>query len=518
MPATKVLIVGSGIAGATVAAGLLKRGVAPIVMLEAGPRVPMRDHRRWLDFLTTGATPYDHCRDSPADEPLSDGSTAWLQNSRLFARGGSTLHWGGWALRLRPEDFALRTATGRGADWPIGYADLEPWYVMAERALGVAGDSAEPSLPRSAPLPFAALPYTLLDGEIIRGFEALGYGYSPMPIARNVEARDLQPACQTIGTCRYCPIGARYTADQTLDLLEARPGFTLRTDTAVTAVLMDRREHVSGVEYAEVATGARGVMDAEVVIVCAGALESPKLLLNSANRFWPEGIGNGSGHVGRHLGYHPLLYARGRKPSNPLKLQQEIDFPTLCSRHFDSPGEQPAGKMFVFAPPIGTRLDLAALMRTGLGLGEVRRAVTGPHEVELQGFMELPGDSDARVTPGRGRNRFALPATDIRSQDPSAAGAQLRVNLGRMAEVLIAAGYEGIETGYLPPRGDHAVATCRMARSDSDGVVDPDLRVHGVENLYVCSNAVFPSGGAVNPTLTLAALAMRCAERLRSRP
>jgi choline dehydrogenase-like flavoprotein len=510
---TRILIVGSGVAGATIAAGLLDRGVGPITMLEAGPRVAMREQRQWLDFLTSGATPYDHCTDAPEDQN-SPGELTWLRDSRLFARGGSTLHWGGWALRLKPEDFSLRTATGRGADWPLSYDDLEPWYAKAEELFGVAGDSGDPTLPRSAKLPFAALPYTQVDGEIIRGFEMLGYGYGPMPIARNVEARNGQNACQTIGTCKYCPLGARYTADQTLDRLEARAGFTLRTDTAATTVLMDRRERVIGVEFAEVTTGRQGRIEADVVILCAGALETPKLLLRSANDYWPQGVGNDAGHLGQHLIYHALLYARGAKPANPLRLQQELDFPTLCSRHFDTAAEQRAGKMFMFLPAIKPRIDLAGLMKSGQSPDEVRAAVTGPHEVELQAFMELPPPADARVLPGIGRNRLGLATTEIRFQEPAAAGQQLEINLDRLAKVLAAAGYGGIRTGIFPPRGDHAAATCRMAVSPGDGVVDPHLKVHGVDNLYICSNAVFPSGGAVNPTLTLTALATRLAREL----
>lgn len=505
MADTRVLIVGSGVAGAAVAAALLARGVAPVTMLEAGPRIPMRERRRWLDHLLTGALPYDGCRDDAGYTPLA----RWLHNSRLLARGGSTLHWGGWSLRLKPEDFALRSATGRGADWPFPYAELEPWYGEAERFLGVAGAEDSVSPPRSTALPFPAIPFTRVDGELIRGLDALGHSYGHMPIARNVSARAGRPACQTVGTCRYCPIGARYTADETLDRLEQDPRFSLVVDAAVRSLRMARRDRVAGVEYVDGATGETRRVDAEFVVLCAGALETPKLLLASAGPDWPDGVGNAAGHLGRHLAYHPLLYARGVKAGNPDRVQQELDFPTLCTRHFDSEAEQARGKLFAFLPQVAPRLDLAARMRAGDTAADLRRAAEGRFQIEVQGFVEMPAGESASVGLARDGGRFGLPGTAVRFEPPESLGEALRANIERLRAMLAAAGFERIESGVYPARGDHAIATCRAAPDPAAGVTGPDLRVHGVGNLYACSNAVFPSAGAVNPTLTLAALALR---------
>jgi choline dehydrogenase-like flavoprotein len=479
---TRILIVGSGVAGATIAEGLLGRGLGPVVMLEAGARVPMRRYRQWLDFLTTGRAPYDSCRDPATD--------TFLHDSRLIARGGSTLHWGGWSLRLQPEDFVLRTNSGVGSDWPIPAPELDPWYGRAEQLLGVA----------------TGLPFTQLDGELIRGFEQCGYGYGPMPVARNVAPRDDAPACQAIGTCKYCPIGGRYTADIALDQLEARPDFQLRTGVVATRVRFDRGRAV-GVEFRDTAAGETGRLDAEVIVLCAGTLESTKLLLAS-------GAPDAGGHLGRHLFYHPLLYAKGRAARNPRRIQAELDFPTLCSRHFDTRAEQRDGKLFLFLPPTGSRLDLAASMSTGMSNAALDGQVTRNLSIELHGFMELPPSAESAVAMAPGTDAFGLPRTSARFRAPDSARAQIARHHERMRDVLSAAGFDDLRTGVLPARADHASGTCRMSASPVDGVVDPELRLHGTANLHVCSNAVFPSGGAVNPTLTLTALAMRCAERL----
>src|SRR5262249_29062512 len=140
------IIVGSGVAGATVAAKLLEADRAtPILMLEAGPQVPMKDRRLWWDYVISHGRrkPYDHCEDSDADNP-SVGKTAWHSvGSRAMMYGGSTVHWGGWCMRFKPEDFHVRTNTGQGCDWPYDYDALEPYYGRAEEYMSVCGDDRD---------------------------------------------------------------------------------------------------------------------------------------------------------------------------------------------------------------------------------------------------------------------------------------------------------------------------------------------------------------------------------------
>ena len=174
------IIVGSGVAGTTVATKLLEAAPdTPILMLEAGPHVPMNDRRLWWDYVLYKRKAYDHCEDSNEDNP-SVGGTPWYSvGSRAMMYGGSTVHWGGWCMRFKPEDFYLKTNTGEGCDWPYDYDTLEPYYCGAEEYLSVCGDDddcasrgaqeKDKNHPwRSKPYPLPPYPWTESDGEMVK--------------------------------------------------------------------------------------------------------------------------------------------------------------------------------------------------------------------------------------------------------------------------------------------------------------------------------------------------------------
>lgn len=510
---TDTLIIGSGVAASLVASQLLAKGAEEVCMLEAGPPLKMKDRRLWLDYVMARRLPYDHLTDNP-NEFVSDGAQPWqIPGGRLLARGGSTLHWGGWCPRMKPEDFHLTSNIGKGGlDWPFDYNYLEPYYVRAEHYLGVAGDSADHDPPRSAPYPFEAPPYTRADGKIITALEKLGLGYGHIPLARNGAPINGQPPCMTTGTCSYCPIGGRFTGDQPLDRLADNPRFTLRLNAPVTKILMDGKRQIHGVNYMDTLTGEIRRMDASRVILCAGALETPKLLLLSRSEHWPEGLGNHSDHVGRHLIANPYFFATGMREDNPDEVFEETWFATLGSRHWDTPAHQAEGKFFL------NRGDAPNHAPENMMLDGLALPPHGPHGIALQGTMQTFSYAANRVLPAKGKTRFGLPRTHIEMPIPVLSDAQKATNLDRMKQIIEAMGYQVPKgpwsIGAYPQRGDHAMCSTRMSVSPADGVVDPDLRVHGTNNLYIVSNSVFPAGTPANPTLTLTALALRFTDKL----
>lgn len=508
------IIIGSGVAGATVAHNLLKHNKdTSILMVEAGPKVEMRKRRLWWDYVVSGERPYDFCEDLKISEGenVSSGDTSWIfKESRLMIYGGSTVHWGGWSLRFKPEDFELYSRTGRGADWPISYNELEPYYCHAEEYLSVGGDASDIYVPRSKPYPLEPFPYTNADGAMIESFKRLGISYAKMPIARFSH-------CMTTGTCKYCPLGARFSASYVLDELSKNDNysnFTLVQEAAVSQLLMDSKDQVSGIKYFDRKIDKEVDVRGDQVIVCSGAYESPKLLLNSKNQYWANGIGNDNDLVGRFLISHPFLYARGKSINNPDKMQQEIDFPTLMSRHYDSPEEQEKGKLFMFKSRSRPRVKLANEMINGSSKRAIDEITTGSMEIELQGFMEEFSNFNNKVTVAQKKNRFGLPQTEVYFTRNADFEERAKQRLSLMKDVIEDMGLEFVKSGIRNQRGDHAASTCRMSKCPENGVVDSNLKVHGVNNLHICSNAVFPSGSAVNPTLTLTALSFRLAEHL----
>ena len=402
------VIIGSGVAAVAVANELLQNDPSlSIVMLEAGKRVPLKDRRKWWDFISTEINPYDDHHDLPlGKENQSIGDETWgFQESRLMGRGGSTVHWGGWSLRLKEEDFDTCSRTGRGADWPIDYEELEPYYCSGESFLAVSGKAEDSNgnvgPNRSKSYPLEAFPFVAADRPMIRAFEQLGIAYGHMPMARYRK-------CMTTGTCRYCPFGARFTAAYRLDELEDKsrfPNFELRDQSPCIELSVAKRNEVGSAKYLSIKTGKTESVTGRRFIIASGSYESPKLLLQSTSYYWPNGIGNDYDLVGRYLISHPFLHVRCVLPTNANRWNQELDFPTLMSRHFDTPEEQPFGKLFLFKDRSRPKTNLAEEMINGKTRSQLHRITSGPMEFELQGFMEEFSNPNNRVLIGDGRNR-----------------------------------------------------------------------------------------------------------------
>ena len=504
-----IIIIGSGVAGTLLARRLLESESGhQITLFEAGPDFKTGDHRTWLDHLMAGKSPYD----AFMDDPRTETGDIRLYSSRLFVKGGTTNHWGGWSLRFKPEDFELKSRTGQGADWPITYTHLAPYYAQAEALLGIEGDSGDDDPPRFGQnFPFPAAPYPLTDMPVIKALEELGISYSHMPLARNGSK------CITTGTCGYCPVNARYSA--TFDLSELKEAYgrklDIRMDSPVLGIRMNGKKHATGVRFLNRQSGQRESMEGDIVVVCSGTVESTKLLLASANAEWPEGIGNDSGHVGRHLLGHPLVTAEGIKPGNPDGTEQELGFITLASRHYDTPKYQREGKM-LFAKESAGRTSIAREILGNVSRSEIEEKMRSKMTLRFYASVEQFESPTNRVRLGDEQGSFGLRGTKIDYHVHDKTKKAMQAHAERLSKVLISAGCKGesiiIDSGG--PTGAHLTSTCRMSNAASDGVVDKELRVHGTDNLYVCSNAVFPTVTAVNPTLTVAALAVRLADNL----
>ncbi len=503
-----IIIVGSGVAGTILARQLLANEDCEVTMFEAGPHFAPGDRRIWLDHLLGDDDIYQPYMDDPREENEDFG----LCGSRLLMKGGTTNHWGGLTPRFKPEDFELNSRTGFGVDWPINYEELAPYYAQAEVLLGITGDSDNDDPPRyGAKYPFPHTDYTLGDMLLIDALESMDIGYGHMSLARNGNR------CITTGTCDYCPVNARYTALYDLGQLqnEYPEKLHLKTESPVTEILMDGKNRARGVGFLDLKTGTPDSLESDTVIVCAGTIESCKLLLSSTNKYWPDGIGNDSGHVGRHLIGHPVLFARGVRPDNPDKLHQELGFTSLISRHFDSPEYQPKGKMW-FSGGAGSTSSLEEQILDNNSRREINKQMESEAMISLGGEMEQFEHPKNRVSLANGTTRHGLRNTKISVGTHDINLQTRREHVQSFVEILKTAGCreDSIETGVANPDGAHASATCRMSSADSDGVVDPNLQVHGTDNLFICSNAVFPSIAAANPTLTMSALAVRLAEHL----
>lgn len=521
------VIVGSGVAATSVAQRLLDRDPKrSILLVEAGPKIKTKDFALWENYLITNRLPYEGCRDldypqkdQPGENISAGGTEVPLYGARLIAYGGSTLHWGGWSFRLKPEDFSLFSNTGQGADWPITYADLESYYCEAEHYLGVSGDSADSVVPRSRDYPYAQFPFTLQDRPLADALDKLQLPYSHVPIAREgigaIHSR--RAPCHSTGTCKYCPFGARYAATNALnDMLawEDYPNLQVISGAVVEKVTLAGPRRAAGVQYRDVATDGVFDVTAELVVIAAGTVESAKLLQRSTAAEWPNGIGNRTDHVGRHFVTHPYFVFSAQLDSNPLALQPEMNFPTLCSRYYDSPAEQKAGKYILVNPPDTVNPLLVRNMQQGKTRAQIDDIVKGPSKIQVHGMIEVFGKPTNLVKNSIDLNRFGLYQTIVDYTKDPAFDARMDEIDTSVDAIFATMGATPTGKPSVSWRADHAGSTCRMSADEASGVVDADLRVHGMDNLYVCSNAVFPSIGAINPTLTLTALSLRLGDHL----
>jgi choline dehydrogenase-like flavoprotein len=523
------IIVGSGVAGSTVATKLLEaHPETPILMLEAGPQVPMKDRRYWWDYVLYGRKAYDPCEDRDSDNP-SVGGTPWHSNgSRTMMYGGSTVHWGGWSMRFKPEDFYLKTNTGQGGDWPYDYDTLEPYYCRADEYLSVCGDdndSADRGVPanatnkndpwRSKPYPLPPYPWTESDGEMIQAFRELGIKPGRMPIARYRK-------CMATGTCKYCPFGARFSGSFILDDLLSDPKYTnlkFIGMAPVTRLVAESKRRIHAVEYIDPVTGGTVTASGDRIILCSGAYEAPKLLMLSGSPYWEKGIGNDHDLVGRYAVSHPFLSVSGTKPKNEERWIQEFDFPTLMSRTYDTEQYQQNGKIFLMKFAGLPNVDIAKHMIAGKSRAQIDDIVTGPRQVQLSAFMEETGQYGNRFSLGEGTTRFGLPRTKIDFTLPPDFRERANKNLDLMETVIRQMGYtvdKDTDRKIGDHDGHHTSSTCRMGKDPTEGVVDADLKVFGTDNLYVCSNAAHPTCAAVNPTLTLVAVTLKLTDHLLS--
>ena len=253
------------------------------------------------------------------------------------------------------------------------------------------------------------------------------------------------------------------------------------------------------------------------MVVCAGAYEVPKILKMSVRDQWKHGIGNDADLVGRFPVSHLFLTATGTKPKNKERWIAEYDFPTLMSRSYDTPAQQENGKIFMMRTASLPNTDIAGLMAQGKTRKEIDTILEGPRQTQLSAFMEEFGQWKNYFGVGKGTTRFGLPRTEINFTKLDDFDQRAKKNLDLMAAVVKEMGYDNIKVDIGTQAGHHTCSTSRMGEDDEHGVVDADLKVFGTDTVYVLSNSVLPNCAAVNPTLTLVALAFKLSDHLLGR-
>lgn len=517
--AADVVVIGSGAGGAVVAKELAEAGLS-VIVIEAGRR-----YAPLADYLTDRADFEIRAKDvfHPADERRDVYTTPGRQSfaySRVKGVGGSTLHYVGMSPRLHEADFLSRSTDGVGDDWPITYADLEPYYSRVELELGVSGpDGANPfEPPRSRPYPTPAHPFNLASQAIGKGADRLGLHLVREPLALPSVDWHGRSACSGAGTCQMgCQISAKSSMDVTyVRKAEATGRVDMRTESMAREIELDRHGRASAVVYID-REGRSQRVSGRAIVVAGNAVETPRLLLMSTSSRFPDGLANSSGMVGRYFMEHLAVYAFG-----------------LFEQRVDPWRGTPSGGIIQDHYATDRRNDFARGWTTLISANShwpytVASRVPGWGQAHKDRVQQLFGHHVCLATTGEQipdlRNRvildpiqkdlYGLPAPCLVNQPRENDLAMIRTMSASLKELLDASGASEIwGNDYYPGMSSHYLGTCRMGHDPRTSVVNSSGRAHDVPNLYVADSSVFVTAGAANPALTVSALALRTSEAI----
>lgn len=540
------IVVGSGISGGWAAKELTEHGLKTLVLEAGGPVDPTKDYvehippweMRYRDmgnralmerdypvqrgcyacdevghkfFVNDNENPYTN----PADAPFK-----WFRGRQV---GGRSITWGRQVYRWSDLDFEANAKDGHGNDWPIRYRDIAPWYSHVERFIGVSGDpEGLAQLPDGEFLP--GMPMTVVERDASAKIRKAFGGERVMTIGRCAiltKPHKGRLPCHYCGKCeRGCVTHSYFSSlGSTLPAARLTGNLTLRPHSVVSEVLYDpKRGRVRGVRVIDAQTKKEMEFTGKAVFLCASAIESVRLLLNSKSARFPDGLGNSSGLLGRYvMDHHYGSGAGGTVPGF-------TDFRTKGSRpngiyiaRFRNVTKQHPDYLRGFGMQGGSG-------RGGWGRGGNEKGFgatfkqsmideLGPWRLSASGWGETLPHPDNRITlDDTVKDRWGVPAAriDVRWRDNERAmDKDMQV---AMAEMLEAAGCTNIGTwGSNNPPGHciHEMGGARMSRTPEEGVVNGSNQLWDAPNLFVTDGACMASSACQNPSITYMALTAR---------
>ena len=519
-----VLIIGAGAAGAALAWSLAETRMN-ILCLEQGDWMDPAQYpttgmdwelRRFGDF---GLSP--NSRGRPEDYPVNDSESP-IQASMFNAVGGSTILYAAHFPRLHPADFRVRSLDGVADDWPLDYARLEPWYDLNARMMGVAGLAGDPAYPPKQPT-LPPVPLGKLGETLAHGFNKLGWHWWPSDSAIATREHGGRAPCINLGPCIMgCAQGAKGSTDVTYWPLAVRAGVRLQTRCRVREITVGSDGMADGVIYYD-ADGVERRQKAEIVVLACNGIGTPRLLLNSRSRRFPDGLANSSGLVGRNLMLHPYAMVTGifeeplegyKGPTGCCIMSQEF-YETDRSRGFL--------RGYTFETLRGMGPVSTALMGMWSGRipwGEDHHRAFGELFDRTAGMVviceDLPESHnrvtlDPDLTDGNG-----IPAPKIHYRLSENSERMLEHAVARGTELLEAAGAKHtLADAPLSVAGWHLMGTARMGTDPATSVVNEWGRCHDVKNLFIVDGSLFVTAGGVNPTNTIQALTLFIADTMK---
>lgn len=528
------VVVGSGAAGGVVARELSRAGLSVVVM-EQGPRInpSTTEHDElkywWLGGITNDAVHNPQTFRSDESKPAvvtKVKPTLWYGR----AVGGSSLHYTANYWRFHEIDFIERSVLGPipgtgFADWPITYADLEPYYTKVDWEIGVSGlAGASPfDPPRSKPYPMPPLPVKSSGVILERGALKLGLHPEPAPLAINSQFYRGRAGCVHCGFCHgmVCEVLAKASSLTTvIPEAEATGRCEVRPDSYVARVEMNKQGRTTGVTYFDRQKRER-MQKARAVVVCANGAETPRLLLMSANAQFPQGLANSSGVVGKYLMWNINPRAIGIF-EHPLNEYKSVQVTRIVHDFYNA---DPKTRGHYGGGGLDSRMGpqpMTWALRTATegppwGAEFKQRLREFPRNMHIAGHgTSLPVESNNITLDPELKDAWGLPAMRVTYKDHPDDLANARFLQDRGAEILEAAGALRVTKSAVTEQNStvHLLGTCRMGNDPKTSVIDKYHRSHDVPNLFLCDGSSLVTSGRGQPTMTIQALAFRAGENI----
>ncbi len=519
-----VVIVGSGPSGAVAAKRLAEAGMS-VICLEQG---------EYPDYTTIHNTEpeyelakdryfgwYPNRRKLPSDYPINDAESS-VAPLMWNGVGGSSVIWTAAWHRLRPSDFRVHTLDGVGADWPMTYDDLAPFYSRVEVDFSVSGVGGDTSYPHHE-IPLPPFPLVSLERRFFDAHDRLGWHLWPGGNAIATVKHDGLRPCVRRGTCFFgCFDGAKASVDRTHWPICLKLGVKLVQRALVTRVETDTKGLATGVVYVDRETGVTHHQPGRVVIVSANGVGSPRLLLNSANSKHPNGLANSSDQVGRNLMMHPFSTVVGMFDDFFGGWEGPWGQRAYCHEF----AETRPGVGFVRGAKwqlMGTGVPLdafgsfpwGATSSWGSNFHDALRKRFGRSAVWAIIAEDLPNPDNRVTLDPILKDADGMPAPKLKYEASENSRRLLDYNQEQAQISMREAGaYETLVAPLMRESGWHLLGTVRMGTDPETSVVDGFGRSHDIPNLFVFDGSVMPTSGPVNPTGTVTALALRNAEAI----
>jgi choline dehydrogenase-like flavoprotein len=500
-------IVGTGAGGGTLACRLAETGFS-VVGFDAGPYFrPLEDFASDESHQTKLYWTDERLVDG--ENPLHLGS-----NNSGKAVGGSTVHFAMVSLRFRPEWFKARTTLGYGADWPVDWREMWEYYRQVETALAISGPLTYPWGPPRPRYPYRAHELNAPALVLAKGCEAMGIAWTPTPIATVSAPRGESPACVYRGFCTTgCSTNAKQSVLVTWLPRALRAGAEIRDLAMVGRVETGEDGRATGVHYHR--EGKWRFQRARNVVVAGYAIETPRLLLNSANARYPDGLANSSGLVGKYLTVQTNQAVWGVMEEEIRSYKAPPSLSLTEHWNYDDNKDFFGGYCYMAQGPLPQLwANTVASGRKRWGEPLMAEMQDYNHVAGLKLVGEMMPQERNTVTLADETDQYGLRIPRVTYSWCDNDKASIRHGLDFMGQALAAAG--GRDIWEQDDDTCHMNGTARMGDDPRTSVVDTNCRSWDIPNLWVCDGCVFPTVGGVNPSLTIQAIALRTADRIKA--